>query len=391
MGKTAIEWTERTWNPIVGCSLQSPGCKRCYAMKMAGRLEAMGVPYYQGTTQKTANGFVWTGKVATNDYALMEPLRRRTPTTWFVNSMSDLFHPDVSEQAIDRIFVVMALCPQHTFQVLTKRADRMRAYVEGFSWERAVENCRDASGSSIILKHSIADLRRAFGLAERFSYDRDCSAWPLPNVWKGVSVEDQKRADERVPDLLATPAAIRWLSCEPLLGAVNIEPWLAPEKTCHECDDGEGYGNRCSSSEIPRAEQCPWNRAVQIVTEHGPFAEDGQPASITHEVRTLDWIIVGGESGPNARPMHPDWARSLRDQCEAAGVPFLFKQWGEWMPAGDHLSQDRDEFLRLKAGDRCHVFDDMQQMARVGKKAAGRHLDGVLHDGVPGARIGGGA
>lgn len=334
MGDTAIEWTDRTWNPIVGCSLQSPGCTHCYAMKMAGRLEAMGVPYYQGTTRKTKNGFVWTGKIATNDNALMEPLRRRTPTMWFVNSMSDLFHEDVSEQAIDRIFVVMALSPQHTFQVLTKRADRMRAYVDGFSWERAVENCRDASGSSMILKHSVADLRRLFGLAPRFSYDADRSAWPLPNVWKGVSVEDQKRANERVPDLLATPAAIRWLSCEPLLGPVDLT----------------------------RIQPALFDAAANALT--GMWKWTGGP--MRKESEMLDWIVVGGESGPRARPMHPDWLISLRDQCEAAGTAFFFKQWGDILPVWvDDIHRSGYEFRK------------------VGKKNAGRRLHGELHDGMP--------
>jgi protein gp37 len=357
MGKTAIEWTERTWNPIVGCSLQSPGCKRCYAMKIAGRLEAMGVPYYQGTTQKTANGFVWTGKVATNDHALMEPLRRRAPTTWFVNSMSDLFHPDVSEQVIDRIFVAMALCPQHTFQVLTKRADRMRAYAEGFDWARAVENCRDATGASMILKHSIADLRRIFGLAERFSYDPDCSAWPLQNVWLGVSVEDQKRADERVPELLATPAAIRWLSCEPLLGPVDLTRIFMGEAQVDYAAGFDGPGTmRFNINALAGVQSFGW--------------------------RGLDWIVVGGESGPGARPMHPDWARGLRDQCAGAGVPFLFKQWGEWAPMGA-IGADRSPELRAKRGSASFVADGGVQIGRPGKRAAGRLLDGLQHDGMP--------
>lgn len=365
MAETTIEWTERTWNPIVGCSLQSPGCKRCYAMKMAGRLEAMGVPYYQGTTQKTANGFVWTGRIAANDNALMEPLRRRSPTMWFVNSMSDLFHEDVSEQAIDRIFVVMALNPQHTFQVLTKRADRMRAYVEGFNWERAIENCRDASGSSMILKHSIAELRRLFGLADRFSYDRDLSAWPLPNVWKGVSVEDQKRANERVPDLLATPAAIRWLSCEPLLGPVDLRNIPVAEGVTLDAMTGwhTGYAHR-PVQKLPDA------------------------------TNSLDWVVVGGESGPDARPMHPAWARSIREQCSFL-VAFFFKQWGNWISIYDRDRDDPDwrnvpkpgdwnrrRWLNLAGGQGFHG-DELHMMKNVGKKGAGRELDGRTYDGMP--------
>lgn len=373
MSNTTIEWTERTWNPTVGCSLESPGCKRCYAMKMAGRLEAMGVPAYQGTTQKTANGFVWTGKIGVNDHALMEPLRRRAPTTYFVNSMSDLFHPDVPEQVIDRVFVVMALCSQHIFQVLTKRSARMREYIDGFSWARAVENCRDERGSSMILKHSIADLMRAFGLASRFSYDRDCSAWPLPNMWAGVSVEDQKRADERIPDLLDTPAAIRWLSCEPLLGPVDlrhIRPVL-------------------------------FDATADALT--GMWKWSGGP--IRKESSSLDWIIVGGESGPGARPMHPDWARGVRDQCAQTGAKFFFKQWGGWSPheavPNELGGVDIVPPASFKTVHRWQRWDAARSRGArddesigeflapgvisipAGKKVAGRLLDGVLHDGRP--------
>jgi protein gp37 len=383
MADTSIEWTERTWNPIVGCSLASPGCTNCYAMKMAGRLEAMGVECYRGTTQKTKAGFVWTGKIATNDNALMEPLRRRAPTMWFVNSMSDLFHEDVSEQAIDRIFVVMALRPQHTFQMLTKRADRMRAYVEGFNWQRAVENCRDAAGSSLILKHSIADLRRKFGLAQRFSYDQDCSVWPLPNVWKGVSVEDQKRADERIPDLLATPAAIRWLSCEPLLGTVRLD------RIHQTFDDGLGHS---------------WESCLNGKRFNEWGGSDGEGGDVDGCPK-VDWVICGGESGARARPMHPDWARSLRDQCADNGVPFFFKQWGDWAPhvavGNEHGGIDMVPPVSFKAAHRWRRWDHgRSRVARadesvseflapgvisvpVGKKAAGRLLDGVQHDGVP--------
>lgn len=379
MADTTIEWTERTWNPIVGCSLESPGCKRCYAMKMAGRLEAMGVDAYQGTTQKTANGFVWTGKIGVNDHALMEPLRRRAPTTYFVNSMSDLFHPDVPEQVIDRVFVVMALRPQHIFQVLTKRAKRMREYIEGFSWARAVENCRDERGTSMILKHSIADLMRAFGLASRFSYDRDCSAWPLPNMWAGVSAEDQKRFEERTDELMLTPAAIRWASVEPMLGPI--------------------IGN------------APADSTYRMLSKwYGPdgFDETGSQPERTRMsgyFPRLDWLVCGGESGPGARPMHPDWARSLRDQCAEAGVTFFFKQWGGWaphdavanelggvdlMPPASFKSAHR---WRRWEGERSRGARDDESIGEflapgvisipVGKKAAGRMLDGVLHDGRP--------
>ena len=208
---TKIEWTGKTWNPIVGCSIVSPGCTNCYAMKMAARLEAMGdaavkackaVPaaHYAGTTKWVNGKPGWTGKVAlAPDDILTKPLRTRKPTTWFVNSMGDLFHEDVPDEWIDRVFAVMALCPQHTFQVLTKCSARMQAYMTRGDDEHG-DYFERLSDAAVALTSS------------------PCAAhvesvnWPLPNVWIGVSAEDQKRADERIPDLLATPAAVRFVS-----------------------------------------------------------------------------------------------------------------------------------------------------------------------------------
>ncbi|WP_017182238.1 phage Gp37/Gp68 family protein [Sphingobium xenophagum] len=330
MAETKIEWTERTWNPIVGCSLESPGCKHCYAMKMAGRLEAMGLPAYQGTTQKTAKGFVWTGKIGVNDHAMLEPLRRKTPTTWFVNSMSDLFHPDVPDEIIDQIFAVAMLCSRHTFQMLTKRSERMRHWMQRLE---AAVIAWFVRGDPELLNDSFP---HCAGSIAHPAGPRD---WPLPNIWLGVSIEDQKRADERLPDLLATPAAVRWLSCEPLLEEVLFDP----------CD-----------------------------------------------LARVDWVVVGGESGPGARPMHPEWARSLRDQCAiAAGVPFFFKQWGNWSSIYDRDNDDPDwrrvpkpgdwdkkRWLNRAGGQGFHG-DNLHMLQNVGKKAAGRLLDGIIHDERP--------
>lgn len=287
---TKIEWTEQTWNPIVGCSIVSPGCTNCYAMRMAARIEAMKRSHYDGTTKRVNGNPVWTGKVAlAPDHILLEPLRRKKPTLWFVNSMGDLFHEDAPDAWIDKVFAVMALTPQHTYQVLTKRAERMREYVANAE-----------SGSRDGIWRAQFDVKPAHSHPAYF--------WPLPNVWLGVSAERQKEADERIPLLMQTPAAVRFISAEPLLGPIDVT-YLA------------------------------WAK--------------------------LDWVICGGESGHGARPMHPDWPRKMRDQCAAAGIPFFFKQWGEWEP-GD--------------GD-CAG----QQFYKVGKKAAGRTLDGKIHDAMPGA------
>lgn len=386
MSESKIEWTERTWNPVVGCSLESPGCAKCYAMKMAGRLEAMGVPAYQGTTMKTKAGFVWTGKIGVQESVMLEPLRRKKPTTYFVNSMSDLFHPDVPDEVIDRVFAVMALCPQHTFQVLTKRAGRMREYLAGEDREiqisAALGNMLDGDwiwNDGKRFRHAIEKLITAFMGAPQCEDDDYEDAddrgylpdpMPLPNVWLGVSVEDQKRADERIPDLLATPAAVRFLSCEPLLGPLSLEEsWHGENALSSECWGECGW---CEAGHPPLY-NCQRGRQ-----EGGNWFDHPKGRS------GLDWVICGGESGPGARPMHPDWARSLRDQCASAGVPFFFKQWGDWAP---HYYGDRcvtHEGRNLPNIEPAGFNGDgTARITRLGKKRAGRLLDGVEHNGMP--------
>lgn len=354
MADTAIEWTQRSWNPIVGCSLESPGCTHCYAMRMARRLELMGtVAHYAGLTRETKAGPVWTGKLAlAPEHVLLEPLRRRKPTTWFVNSMGDLFHESVPDEWIDRVFAVMALCPQHSFQVLTKRAARMRAYVDGARNRVIVDNHVSVSGD-----------------AEYFSTKRLGATWPwpLPNVWLGVSAEDQRRADERIPELLATPAVIRFVSAEPLLGPIDFN--CIPRRPDEADRIMPGFSNVATFIVSALRGQ----RGLQM-RDCTFWGEANSP--------TLDWIIVGGESGPKARPMHPDWARSIRDQCAAAGTAFFFKQWGEFRPL---TSAERGQACgaTLIGSDR---YDRDAYVLRVGKKRAGRLLDGVEHNAMPEVR-----
>lgn len=353
---TKIEWTERTWNPIVGCSIVSPGCTHCYAMRMAARLEHMaslecekigrpaGKPivgaHYVGTTRKVNGKPVWTGKVAlAPEHILLEPLRRKKPTMWFVNSMGDLFHEDVPDAWIDQVFAVMAMCPQHTFQVLTKRSERMRAYfaratVEGYE---PVPDAFDHAPTEFALLYHMIEIARKIG--GKFSMP----IVPLRNVWLGVSAEDQRRADERIPDLLATPAAVRFVSAEPLLGPIDFK--------------------RLSVAHLNG------DRITHFDAMWGGMRSKIDPAR-------LDWVIVGGESGPGARPMHPDWARAIRDQCQAAGVPFFFKQWGEWWP---------DETAPGDDSTRVHRVG-WPPLARLGKGRAGRLLDGRAWDEMPAAR-----
>ncbi|WP_420104112.1 phage Gp37/Gp68 family protein [Bosea sp. (in: a-proteobacteria)] len=358
MGDTAIEWTERSWNPIVGCSLATPGCTHCYAMAMAARIERMGTaPHYAGLTQPTRAGAVWTGKLAlAPEHAMLEPLRRRKPTTWFVNSMGDLFHEDVPDAWIDRVFAVMALTPQHTYQVLTKRAARMRAYIVRLSafaerdrrndlpaiWQERLSEAHEP-GRLPITKASV---KASFGFYPKMPGDLPTPAWPLSNVWFGVSAEDQKRADERIPDLLATPAAVRFVSAEPLLGLIRFDE-LRPDGIKFTLNALTGEG-------------------------HHLLGFAGQTAQ-------LDWIIVGGESGPKARPMHPTWARSIRDQCAAAGTAFFFKQWGEWGPTALAQVKPSSRLVAAMAGE----VDGARYMDRVGKARSGRLLDGVEHNAMP--------
>jgi protein gp37 len=317
-----IEWTDRSdWNPIRGCTRVSPGCVNCYAEASAGRFSGAGQPFHGYATKKGGEAR-WTGKIDLIEDRLTLPLRWKKPARIFVSSTSDLFHESLPDEAIDRIFAVMALAPQHTFQVLTKRADRMREYMD-----KACGRLADA----------VMRLRKERGCTSAIAplphIRLGAQWWPLPNVWLGVSVEDQQRADERIPDLLATPAAVRWISAEPLLGPVDL---TMLDATVGEKDQAESSGLIF----------------LDALTGVHRDAEDSIEGIYGNPDPKIDWVITGGESGPNARPMHPDWARSLRDQCAAAGVPFFFKQWGEWGPdTGPHVY-------------------------RLGKKQAGRLLDG---------------
>ncbi len=308
--KTAIEWTDATWNPVTGCTKVSPGCDHCYAETFAERWRGTpGHPY--------ANGFDLTLRPERLD----QPMRWKRPRRIFVNSMSDLFHDGIPDDYIAKVFAVMALSPQHTFQVLTKRHGRMRSLLTN------------------------PDFRTWVALSALEFHDVVLSAaWPLPNVWLGVSVENQQWADIRIPALLDTPAAVRWLSCEPLLGPVSLKAhWLRP----------------------------------------------------TFPSASVGWVVVGGESGPGARPMHPAWARYLCVQCTSAGVPFLFKQWGAWVPEYAWLHGDSAPAAFL---DALGVFrplvngrPEQAPMARgeaitirrVDKKTAGRRLDGRTWDEYP--------
>ena len=283
MADTKIEWADQVWNPVVGCSLESPGCTNCYAMKMANRLQAMAeagnaaLDHYRGTTQQVKGKAVWTGKLGFSEAALLAPLRRKKATRYFVNSMSDLFHEHVSDAFIAEVWRVMRATPWHSYQILTKRPERMAELLAQTDWD------------------------------------------VLPNVWLGTSVEDAAVA-HRIDHLRRVPAAIRFISFEPLIGPVG-----------------------------------------------------------DIDLTNIHWAIVGGESGPNARPMDTDWARSLRDQCAAARVAFFFKQHGEWIGVDTLTAEQRED-----AGDLNLLrADPLTGSVWLGKKAAGHLLDGIEHNQFP--------
>ena len=315
--KSKIEWTDATWNPITGCSPISEGCANCYAKREAeGRLRGKyGYPQDEPF------------RVVFHEDKLEQPLKWRRPRKIFVCSMGDLFHEDVTGMSIVNVFAVMAEAWQHKFLVLTKRQERM---------------------SDIINHPTIANdvwLNTSKGL------DSEPAVWPLPNVWLGVTAENQQRADERIPVLLDTQAAKRFVSVEPMLGPVDLSEYLP--------------GERWHASEAPM-------------------------------LSPLDWVICGGEMGANARPMHPDWVRSLRDQCQMSGVPFFFKSWGEWEEIYD-CDHDDPRWLHRRTSSGRYIPERFMVtsgvpgihgervflMRRVGKRDSGRLLDGRTWDEEP--------
>jgi protein gp37 len=281
-----IEWTGTTWNPTTGCTKISAGCRNCYAETMHKRLTLMGQPKY-------AEPF---GRVRFHPDALGAPLRRKKPTTYFVNSMSDLFHKRLTNKQIASVFGVMAACPQHTFQVLTKRAERLPKW---FSWIHdhcsAEEGVRPPAVAAFFANSRGADIDRWAPMESLLS----AVPWPLPNVWLGVSVEDQKTADERIPLLLQAPAAVRFVSAEPLLGSVDLT----------------------------RLDHPPYGALDSL--RAGSWGWPGPDDFVNHsDISGLDWVIVGGESGPRARECSVGSVRRVVKQCRHAGVPLFVKQLG---------------------------------------------------------------
>ena len=336
---TGIEWTHipgykgETWNPVTGCTKVSNGCAHCYAEGIANR--------FWGDRDFTDVQF--------HDDRLAIPLHWRKPRAIFVNSMSDLFHEDVPFEFIDKVLAVAALCPQHIFIVLTKRPERMAEYFEDLHIKITLR-LHDAvidMGMDDDIACGVANWINGWSRWDNVPDDNNpldgtVKRWPLPNLWLGPSIENQKTAELRIPISLSTPAAVHIVSYEPALGPVDLSPFLksAPDR--------------------------------------------------------VGWVIVGGESGPGARPSHPDWFRKVRDDCQAAGVPFFYKQTGAWSNtgplnskqsvvcgcgwSGPNIKSDIERYVY--GGDGCPIHR-RQIMYRVGKKAAGDFLDGRQHHAFP--------
>ncbi len=303
---TKIEWADETWNPVTGCTPVSAGCQNCYAKRMATRLRGRhGYPEDEPF------------KVTLRPGRLEQPLGWKKPRRVFVCSMGDLFHPDVPFEFIFKVWAAMLspICFKHTFLILTKRPERM---LEFYRW------CQERNKQGMV------------GL----EFER-------PHIWLGVTAENQDAADQRIPILLQIPAAVRFVSAEPMLGPVDLNQLIVPG------DNPMGYH---VSALHEQHDDCLYDSPTQ-----------------------LDWVICGGESGPGARPMQPEWPRELRDQCQAAGVPFFFKQWGKWVSP----SQMPGETYRgiEGFGDGIGITDNPR---KVGKKRAGRLLDGREWNEYPG-------
>lgn len=354
--KTKIEWCDATWNPITGCTPCSPGCEHCYAANMVRRFPHLHGYYDDPAPTGQGDQVEFHGVANPTPFATVQfhperlgaPLHWRRPRRVFVCSMGDLFHEDVTGEWRRRVALVMANCPQHTFLMLTKRPQYVGAFNRATEYVGGVE----------------------------------------PNWWLGVTVCNQAEANEKIPVLLQTPAALRFVSIEPMLGPVNLGGMIGQGAHCPHCGD------------------------IDLVDEDGCCRTCGRDA-IWYGV---DWVICGGETGAGARPMHPRWVRSLRDQCEAAGVPFFFKGWGDWAPfattavpgvtggdCGGPGSYSRGDFKHHDGGSWLLQWEDGSQsravrqyvgtssafsgeVFRVGKKRSGALLDGREWHQFPEAR-----
>ena len=377
---TKIEWADETVNAMVGCSHISPACDHCYAARMALRHGGNpSLPWYKGLAVMTPQGPRWTGEGRWIDHVLPKAALRlysvRKPLRIFHGSMTDIAHESATVQHLANVLAFADALPQHTHMLLTKRPHLLKERLEalqgpGFQdlWDAARRPLYDAfrSASRTVSKYNRSSRKEMDLLqkAECIGVMGAYTKFPLPNVWLGATIWDQPSADRAVPILLSTPAAKRFVSIEPMLGPVDL---------CHVCDP--------SWREDAPTGGGPWDNTVNGL--RGTIND----SQFGHYYNKLDWVICGGETGPGARPMHPDWPRSLRDQCQDAGVPFFFKQWGEYgernVP-GNHevYCYARRNFIANEPIG--HEWNpDGKFMAKCGKAKAGRLLDGRTWEEVP--------
>jgi protein gp37 len=313
--QTKIEWAEASWNPVVGCSHTSSGCDRCYAERIAARYA--GNADYPGYYNEVISDGKWNGRIARKEQKFNPKAMKRSRTI-LIGSMCDLFHPSVYSSWIANIIDVVKETPRHRYMILTKRPARMKEFMQSHYPE------------------------------------------PIPNLALGVSVENQITANHRIPALLETPAAKRFVSAEPLLGSLHLHgEWLS---VCRQCG---ATLPRCREAKIACCPDC----------EHG------------HKPFGLDLVIIGGETGSGARPAHPLWIREITDECEEHGVPVFFKHWGEWSPDQALLEKKENKHNAI---DLCYWPvprenahpNYYRKMYLVGRKRAGREIDGRTYDGT---------
>jgi protein gp37 len=327
--KTSIEWTDVSWPLANGCRRISPGCENCYAERLtATRLSK--TPKYQGLAVFGQNGPRWTGRTRLWEADLFMPIRLRKPSRIFVADMGDLFYEGFTDQQIAAVFGVMAAAPRHTFQMLTKRADRMARW---FDWvvDRSKEHrCRERD---TVHRALVETSRGSIGHGKwEAIFDNGANpGWPLPNVHLGVSAESQKYADERIPLLLQTPAALRWISAEPLLGPVDVSKWLTRTEPAR----------------------------IQAFTPEAKAVYGAEPIDGTLTRSGIDWVVVGGESGSGAREFRLSWAKSLIERCRSAKVPVFMKQVGANVTFNVPGYVVRD-FASRKGGDPSEWPEDLR-------------------------------
>lgn len=398
---TKIEWADMTINPVVGCTKCSDGCRSCYAERFAARMEKHPNPKisskYAGVVDENGK---WTGKINSNFSEKMYPHRvpgKRKKV--FVGSMTDIFHPNYPADNRDEIFAsiladhIFTNGHGHTFIILTKRPQAMAKYFAAGP-DTLLRRWGRAGNGWIIVGDGDSETFEEYADGQTIPQEmtsprdnlRQDYLWPLPNVWLGVTVCNQAEADAKIPVLLQTPAAVRFVSVEPMLEAVDLQAAYPHDWMHCKCcgwygpDDGELGADHIINEDgsEPICPQCGNDG------EAGEFDWTREVAAAYKEtiLPGLDWVICGGETGPGARPMHPDWVRGLRDQCQGARVPFFFKSWGEWVTE----NQSPEDIVlpghsTIPHGWKGRKYED--SVYRVGKRRAGRLLDGVEHNEFP--------